>query len=210
VWRNGLGSVSIGGNLVGAVSNLGVDGGDVNLVGLVWHLLLNERPPGLMGSLDDLVGVGLVLGLPVESELVLWLAIRDLVDTEPLLSGLEESWHLLLHILNVVELRGKRVSDINGNHLPVSLALIKESKAAKNLNLPDLTGLGNGVSNFAHINWITITIGLGVSISVAWIFPSLHIQSSKVTRRELDNKKKKRRKRKKKKRKKKEREESCR
>ena len=173
VGGNGLGGISIGRDLVGAVSDLGVDRGDIVLVGLVGHLLLDESLPGIVGALDDLEGVGLVLGLTVEGELVLRLAIGDLVDAEPLLGGLEEPRHLLLHILYVIQLSGERVGNIDGNDLPVCLPLIKQGQASEHLDLPHLTGLVNGVSDLTHINWVIITVGLGVRISVGGVFPGL-------------------------------------
>jgi hypothetical protein len=46
----------------------------------------------------------LVLALSGESELVLGLSVRDLVDTEPLVGGTEEAGHVALDILNVYKL----------------------------------------------------------------------------------------------------------
>ena len=173
VGGDGLGGVTIGGNLVGAVSNLGVDGGNVDLVGLVGDLALNEGLPGVVGALDDLEGVGLVLGLAVEGELVLGLAVGNLVDAEPLLGGLEESGHLLLDVLNVVELRGEGVGDINGDDLPVGLTLVKEGQAAQDLDLLDLAGVGHRVSNLADVKGIIVPVGVGVSILVVRVLPGL-------------------------------------
>lgn len=75
-----------------------------------------------MGLLDDVQGVLLVLGLAREGELVLGLAIGDLVDAEPLVGGTDEAREVTLNILNVVQLVGKGIGDINDNDLPVSLA----------------------------------------------------------------------------------------
>ncbi len=80
-----------------------------------------------MGLLDDLQSVLLVLGLTREGELVLGLAIRDLVDTEPLVGGADEAGKMTLDILNIVQLVGKGIVDVNDNNLPVSLSYSRNS-----------------------------------------------------------------------------------
>jgi hypothetical protein len=51
-----------------------------------------------------LCNILLVLALSGESELVLGLSVRDLVDTEPLVGGTEETGHVALDVLNVYRL----------------------------------------------------------------------------------------------------------
>lgn len=85
-------------------------------------LARHQATPGLVGVLDNLEGIGLVLGSTIESKLVLGLAIGDLVDAEPVPGGINESGHVLLNILNVVQLLGQRIVDIDHKDLPVSLA----------------------------------------------------------------------------------------
>lgn len=75
-----------------------------------------------MGVVDDLGGVGLVLGGTVEGELVGGLAIGLLVVTEPLTGSVDESGEVLLDIGNVVQLVSQGILDINDNDLPVGLA----------------------------------------------------------------------------------------
>ena len=66
----------------------------------------------------------LVLALAGESELVLGLAIGDLVDTEPLVGSTEKTREVTLDILDVVELSSQRVVDVNDNDIPVGLLLV--------------------------------------------------------------------------------------
>lgn len=72
--------------------------------------------------MDDLGGVGLVLGSAVEGELISGLAIGLLVVTEPLAGGIDESREVLLDIGNVVQLVSQGILDIDDKDLPVGLA----------------------------------------------------------------------------------------
>lgn len=74
-----------------------------------------------------------VLGLSVKCELVLWFAVRNLVNPKPLHSCLQEAGHVFLHVINVTQLGSQGVIDINGNQLPVCLPLINESDGSQNL-----------------------------------------------------------------------------
>ena len=105
--------------------------------------------------------------------MVLWLAIWDLVDTEPLIRGAEKAWKVTLDILNIVKLGRERVVHINDNDLPVGLALVEESHDTENLDLLDLTWLGNQFTNLADIEWVVVTLLLGLWVSDIWVFPGL-------------------------------------
>jgi hypothetical protein len=75
---------------------------DVGEGDITWaNLSLNEAVPSFSSLTDNIHGVLLVLALTGEGELVLWLSIWDLVDTEPLVGGTEETWKVALNILNV-------------------------------------------------------------------------------------------------------------
>ena len=50
---------------------------------------------------------------------------------------LEETWHDLVNVLDVVEVLGKRVVDVDGHHFPVRLALINHSKDSQDLHFED-------------------------------------------------------------------------
>ena len=95
---------------------------DIVGISLGGDLALDETLPSLVGLLDDVQSVLLVLSLAREGKLVLGLAIGDLVDAEPLVGGTDEAREVTLNILNVVQLVGKGIGDINDNDLPVSLA----------------------------------------------------------------------------------------
>ena len=69
----------------------------------------------------------LVLALPREGKLVLWLSVRDFVDTEPLICGPQKAGQMSLNILNVVKSRCQWVVDVNDDDLPVRLFFVKKS-----------------------------------------------------------------------------------
>jgi len=90
-----------------------------------WGLAGDQPLPGLGTLVDDVHGVLLVLALAGEGELVLGLSVGDLVDTEPLVGGTQEAGQVTLDILDVVELGGQRVVDVDDNDLPVCLLLVQ-------------------------------------------------------------------------------------
>ena len=63
--------------------------GQVNVTALL--LASDQSFPGVAALTDDLLGILLVLAFTAESELVLWLSVWDLVDTEPLVGGTEKA-----------------------------------------------------------------------------------------------------------------------
>jgi len=149
--------------------------GNLDVVGLGFggDLAGDQTLPGGVGVVDDLGGVGLVLGSAVEGELVGGLAIGLLVVTEPLASGIDESREVLLDIGNVVQLVSQGILDIDDNDLPVGLALVQKSHKSESLDLFDLTSETDGLTDLADIQRIVITTGLGVVVNVGGILPGL-------------------------------------
>lgn len=142
---------------------------DVTRVGLARDELL----PGLGALLDDFLGVFLVLALAREGELVLGLAVGDLVDAEPLVGGAHETGQVTLDILNVVELGGQRVVDVDDNDLPVGLLLVDQGHDTENLDLLDLTGVADQLTNLAHVQRVVVTLGLGLGVDGVGVLPGL-------------------------------------
>lgn len=85
-------------------------------------LTVDEPLPSLVALVDDLGSVLLVLGLAAEGKLVLGLAVRDLVDSEPLVGCADQAGQVTLDVLDVVELGCQGVIDVDGDDLPVGLA----------------------------------------------------------------------------------------
>jgi hypothetical protein len=154
-------------------SNLQVN---LTLVGLASDELL----PGLGALSDNIHGVLLVLALAAKGELVLGLTVGDFVDAEPFVAGAEKAREVSFDILNVVELGGKRVIDVNDNDLPVSLALVEQSHDSEDLDLLDLAGLGNKLADLADVERIIVALSFGLGVSDVGVLPGLRRRSTKL------------------------------
>jgi hypothetical protein len=115
----------------------------------------------------------LVLALASESELVLRLAIGDLVDTEPLIRGTEQTGQVTLDILNVVELRRQRVVHVNDDDLPVGLLLVEKGHDSKNLDLLDLSDVSNKLADLADVERVVVALRLGLGVGDVGVLPGL-------------------------------------
>ena len=135
----------------------------------------NSEPlPCLVTFVDDLSGVLLVLRLTRERELVLGLAIGDLVDTEPLVGSTEEAGEVALDILDVVELGRKGVVHIDDDDLPVGLLLVEQGHNTEDLDLLDLAGVANELTDLADVERVIVTLGLGLGVDGVGVLPGLH------------------------------------
>ena len=124
----------------------------------------------------------LVLALAGEGELVLGLSVGDLVDTEPLVGGTEKAGEVALDILDVVELGRKRVVHIDDDDLPVGLLLVEQGHDAKDLDLLDLAGVANELTDFADVERVVVTLGLGLGVDGVGVLPGLHRRVSQPAR----------------------------
>lgn len=136
-------------------------------------LASDEAVPSLGALVDDVHGVLLVLALASEGELVLGLSVGDLVDTEPLVGGTEETGQVALDILNIVELGGKRVVDVDDNDLPVSLLLVKKGHDTEDLDLLHLASVTDQLANLADVERVVVTLGLGLGVNNVGVLPGL-------------------------------------
>lgn len=116
----------------------------------------------------------LVLALAGECKLVLGLAVRDLVDAEPLIGGAEKTRQMALDILNVVELGSERIVDVDDNDLPVSLLLVEKGHDTENLDLLNLTGVANKLTDLADVKRVVVTLGLGLRVDGVGVLPGLY------------------------------------
>lgn len=136
-------------------------------------LASDELVPGVGALVDDVESVLLVLALAGESELVLGLAVGDLVDAEPLVGGTQEAGEVALDILDVVELGGQGVVDVDDDDLPVGLLLVDQGHDTQNLDLLDLTGVANQLTNLADVERVVVTLGLGLGVDDVGVLPGL-------------------------------------
>lgn len=137
------------------------------------HLAGDQTAPGLVALVHHLGSVAAVLGLTREGELVLGLAVGDLVDAEPLVGGADEARQVALHILDVVELRGERVVDVDHNDLPVRLALVEQGHHTEHLDLLDLARVADLLADLDHVERVVVTLGLGVGVHRVRVLPGL-------------------------------------
>jgi len=120
-----------------------------------------------------LIHILLILTLSRERELVLGLAIGDLVDTEPLVARAKNARKVLLDVLNIVEPRCERVIDVDNNDLPVGLPFVKQSHHTQNLDLLDLTSVADSLADLAYIERIVVALCLGLRMDLIGVLPGL-------------------------------------
>ena len=144
---------------------------------LLGGLASGKLLPGLGALAHNVHGVLLVLALAGEGELVLGLAVRDLVDAEPLVGGAQQTGQVALDVLDVVELGRQRVVHVDDHDLPVRLALVEQSHDAEHLDLDDLAGLGDQLADLANIKRVVVAGRFGLLVHHVGIFPRLPQQS---------------------------------
>jgi hypothetical protein len=115
----------------------------------------------------------LVLALAGEGELVFRLAIRDLVNAEPLIGGTQKTRKMALDILNVVELGRQWILDVDDNDLPVGLLLVEKSHHTEDLDLLDLAGVADKLTDLANVERVIVTLGLRLGVNDVGVLPSL-------------------------------------
>jgi len=132
-----------------------------------------ETAPGFMSLVDDLHGILLVFSFTGEGELVLRLAVGDLVDPEPFIGRPDETGQVTLDILDIIQLGSKRVGNVYDDDLPVCFTLVEEGHDTENFDLFNLTGVTDLFADLANIKGIVVTLGLGFGVSVIGVFPGL-------------------------------------
>jgi hypothetical protein len=80
-----------------------------------------------------------------------------------------------LNVLDVVQLVGQGVVDVNNDDLPVGFLLIEKSHDAEDLDLLDVARLGNQLTNLANVERVVVTFGLGFGMYDVGVFPCLRI-----------------------------------
>lgn len=80
---------------------------------------------------------------------------------------------MALNVLNVVELRGQGVIDVNDDDLPVGLLLVEKGHDTEDLDLLHLTGVANELTNLADVERVIVTLRLSLGVDVVGILPGL-------------------------------------
>lgn len=80
---------------------------------------------------------------------------------------------MALDVLNVVELGGQRVVDVDDNDLPVGLSLVDQGHDTQNLDLLDLAGVADQLADLANIERVVVALGLGLGVDGLRVLPGL-------------------------------------
>lgn len=121
---------------------------------------------------DDLL---FVFAFARESEMVLRLSVRNLVDSKPFIRSAEQTRQMTLHILDVIQSGGKRIMYVNDHDLPICFALIQKRHDSQDLDLFDLSWCRYQFTNLADIERIVVALGLGLGVLDVRILPSLAV-----------------------------------
>jgi hypothetical protein len=137
------------------------------------RLARDELVPRLRTLANDLSRILAILALAREGKLVLGLAIRDLVDAEPLIRGTQQARKVTLDILNVIQLGSERIIDVDDDNLPIGLALVQQRHHAQHFDLLDLAGFGDEFADLAHVERVVVALLLGFGVGDVGVFPRL-------------------------------------
>lgn len=80
---------------------------------------------------------------------------------------------MTLDVLNVVQLGGERVVNVDDNDLPVRLLLVKQGHDTKDLDLLDLAGVADQFTDLTNVQRVVVTLGLGLGVDAVGVFPGL-------------------------------------
>jgi len=120
-----------------------------------------------------LVGESLVFVLTIESEIVLGLAIWDLVGSEPFSGVGEVAWLKVFNVFEVVDLVSELVFDVDADDLPVGLSFVDHGEDTESFDLDDFTSSRNSGTDFADINGVVVTTFVSVLVNVLGVLPGL-------------------------------------
>lgn len=74
-----------------------------------------------------------------------------------------------------VEVGGAGVGNVDGDDLPVGLALVDEGKGAEHLHLLHLAAVAGGLADVAHVERIVVALGLSLRVGEVGVLPSLRV-----------------------------------
>lgn len=80
---------------------------------------------------------------------------------------------MTLNVLDVIELWGKRVVDIDDNDFPVSLLLVEQGHDTKHLDLFHLAAVSDQLSDFADVEGVVVALSFGFRVDNVGVFPRL-------------------------------------
>lgn len=140
---------------------------------LAHDFLANELLPELVSLGHDVLRKSRVLSLAVECKLIFRLAVGHFVELEPFDRGSQKSREELLNIFNIVQLISNWISHVDSEELPVSLALVDQRECSQDLDLHNVSALGDARADFANVDGIVVAFAAGGLIDVIRILPRL-------------------------------------
>ena len=90
-------------------------------------------------------------------------------------------------ILYVVQLGREWVVNINHDHFPIGFALVQQGHDAENLDLFNLSDISDLFANFADVERVVVTLGLGLCVSLCWVLPGLPKRSESSLKKITDS-----------------------
>eukprot|EP00443_Scrippsiella_acuminata_P059213 CAMPEP_0115454908 /NCGR_PEP_ID=MMETSP0271-20121206/43885_1 /TAXON_ID=71861 /ORGANISM="Scrippsiella trochoidea, Strain CCMP3099" /LENGTH=275 /DNA_ID=CAMNT_0002881347 /DNA_START=54 /DNA_END=878 /DNA_ORIENTATION=+ len=109
----------------------------------------------------------------VEPELVERLSVRRLVPTEPLPNPRDHAWHLFFNICNGLDVSRNRVPSVDGDDLPIELAVIDHCQRTENLDTQDLPLLVSAAPDLDNVQRVIVAENFQLWVFHSWILPSL-------------------------------------
>lgn len=79
-----------------------------------------------------------------------------------------------LDVLDVVQLRGKRILDVDDEDFPVGLALVEESHDTENLDLLDLPDVADLFADLTNVQGVIVALRLRLGVHLGGILPGLN------------------------------------
>lgn len=114
-----------------------------------------------------------ILRLTVESEAVDGFAVGHLVQAEPLDRGPQQAREVQFHVGHVVELGGDGVPGVDGDELPVGLALVDERERAEHLDGVHVAARGHARADVEHVDGVVVAARLRARVHVLRVLPRL-------------------------------------
>ena len=78
-----------------------------------------------------------------------------------------------LDVLDIIELRGEGIVNVDDDDLPVRLALIEKRHDSENFDLLDLANVSELFADFTDVEWVIVTVCFRLRVDLCRVFPCL-------------------------------------
>ena len=97
-----------------------------------------------------------------------------LEDTlEPVSSCIDQTEQMAFNVVDVVQLRGQWIIDVDDEDLPVGFTFVDESHDAEDLDLLHLPDMAYLLADLADVERIVVAVGFGLLVRHRRVFPGL-------------------------------------